>query len=71
MLLAICIATSAFSVALVASAASESQDSSVGGVLTDIAIEKLVEVGMRTAAEISLKLGEATGTEEGEKRFLS
>lgn len=62
----ILVACMAFS-SVTASAASVSDDSSVGGIVADIAIDKLVEVGMRVAAEACEELGEATGVEGIEK----
>ncbi|MGN0550325.1 MAG: hypothetical protein ACI4I4_00585 [Acutalibacteraceae bacterium] len=41
----------------------------VKGVMKEVAIDKLVETGMRVAAEACEALGEATGTETGEEIF--
>lgn len=41
----------------------------VKGVMKEVAIDKLVETGMRVAAEACEELGKATGTEAGEEIF--
>lgn len=41
----------------------------VKGVMKEVAVDKLVETGMRVAAEACEKLGEATGTDAGEEIF--
>lgn len=68
-LLAICIAVSTYSTALVSFAATESKENAVKGIMKEVAIDKLVETGMRLSAEICEGLGKATGTQEGEEIF--
>lgn len=46
-----------------------SATTTVKGVMKEVAIDKLVETGMRLAAEASEELGKATGTEAGEEIF--